>query len=112
MLFCAEMNEKINNGVPIPTPNSKKFIRLLMKLVVDVLIANRTTKDAGLQGRTIAPKNNPKINALQVGLSFMGALNLGKIFPMSKLKIIKMLIMARTPKAIGLIIPIAFVKDS
>ena len=112
MLFCADIIEKSNNGVPIPKPKSKKFIRLLMKLVVDVLIANRTIRDAGLHGRTIAPKKKPKIKALNMGLFLIGAFILGKNFPISKLNIIKILIIPRIANAIGLIIPIAFVKDS
>ena len=83
-----------------------------MKLVVDVLIANNTIKDAGLQGRTIAPKNKPKINALNSGFFCNGAFTLGKNFPISKLNIIKILIIPRMPNAIGLIISIDFVKDS
>ena len=83
-----------------------------MKLVVDVLIANRTIRDAGLHGRTIAPKKKPKIKALNMGLFLIGAFILGKNFPISKLNIIKILIIPSMANAIGLIIPIDFVKDS
>ena len=78
LLFCAEINENNSNGVPIPSPNKKKFIRLFMKLVVEELIANKITRDAGLQGRTIAPKKNPKRNADIKGFFLIGALILGK----------------------------------
>ena len=65
-----------------------------------------------MHGKTISPKNNPKINASHKGLERRGELNLGNNFPMFTLNIIRMLIIARMPKAIGLIIPIALVKDS
>jgi len=74
VLFCADIIEKSNRGVPIPNPKSKKLNRLLMKLVVDVLIANNIISDAGLQGRTIAPKNNPNMNALNRGFFLDGGI--------------------------------------
>ena len=83
-----------------------------MKPVVDELIANKTINDAGLQGRTIAPKNRPKIKELNIGFFLMGALTLGKNFPISKLNIIKILIIPSIANAIGLIISIALVKES
>ena len=78
VLFCAEIKENNNKGVPIPSPNKKKFIKLFMKLVVEELIANKITRDAGLQGRTIAPKKNPKMKADRRGFFFIGAFILGK----------------------------------
>lgn len=67
----------------MPIPNKIKFVRLLIKLVVEVLKANRTTREAGLHGKTIAPKKNPNMNALKKGLFFIGVLNLGNISPIS-----------------------------
>lgn len=82
-----------------------------MKLVVEVDMANKIARDAGLQGKTISPKNNPNKNASHKGFCCIGELNLGKSFPISKLNIIKMLMMARIPNAIGLIIPMELVRD-
>lgn len=107
----ADNIENSSNGVPIPTPNSRKLIRLFMKLVVEVEIANSIARLAGLQGNTISPKNNPNKKASHNGFCCIGELNLGKILPMSTLNIIKILIIARIPNAIGLIIPIALVRD-
>ena len=98
--------------MPIPIPKSRKLIRLLMKDVVEEEIANSIARLAGLQGSTISPKNSPKSKASHNGFSFIGELNLGKIFPMFMLNIISRLIIARIPNAIGLMIPIALVRDS
>ena len=65
LLFAAEINAKTNNGNPMPTPKRIKLNKLVIKLVVDVLTANKTTREAGLQGRTISPKNNPNIRELR-----------------------------------------------
>ncbi len=111
-LFAAEIIEKINSGAAIPIPKMIKLNRLAIKLMVDVLIAKSITKEAGLQGSTIAPKKNPKINELKKGFLVTGAWIFGKSFPKSTLNINKILINARIPNAIGEIIPIAFVKDS
>ena len=65
LLLPAEINENISNGKAMPTPNKIKLKKLATKLTVDVDIANKTIKEAGLQGNTIAPKKNPKIKADQ-----------------------------------------------
>mgnify|MGYP004349842463 CR=1 len=65
MLFCAENIENNKRGVLIPIPNNMKLIKLLMKLIVEVLRAKRTVNEAGLQGRTISPKKNPNMKELQ-----------------------------------------------
>lgn len=78
-----------------------------------MLIANKTIKDAGLQGKTIAPKKKPKTNELSKGFFVIGALIcLGNNFEKSKLKIKNKLINARTPKAMGEIIAIALVREA
>jgi len=59
-LFVAEMNASSNNGKPIPNPKKRKLRKLVKNVVVEVLNANKTINDAGLQGSTIAPKNKPK----------------------------------------------------
>jgi hypothetical protein len=63
LLLPAEINEKINRGKAIPTPNNMKLKKFVMKLAVDADMAKSTIKDAGLQGNTIAPKKKPKMNA-------------------------------------------------
>ena len=78
---------------------------------MEVLIAKSMTKEAGLQGKTIAPKKKPKIKEGKNGFFVTGALIFGKILPKSMLKINKMLTNANIPKAIGETIPMAFVKD-
>ena len=88
-----------------------KFPRLIKKLNVEVETANRSASDAGLQGRTIAPKNNPKIREVVTGFFKTGALYFGRRVEKSKLKIRNKLMIAKMPKAIGEIIPIASVKD-
>ena len=65
LLLAADINEKSNSGRPIPIPKSKKLNKFVIKLMVDVLMANKTTSEAGLQGRTIRPKNNPKMIELK-----------------------------------------------
>ena len=112
LLHCAEINANKSKGRDIPTPKNTKLSKFVKKSTVDVLIANKTISDAGLHGRTIAPKNKPKIKALNKGFFLIGAFTLGNNLPISKLNIIRILIKAKRPKAIGLIIPIAFVKDS
>ena len=52
-------------GIPIPIPNRIKFRRFVRKAVVDVLIANSTVIDAGLQGIIIKEKNAPNNNELR-----------------------------------------------
>jgi hypothetical protein len=107
----ADNIENSKSGVPIPTPNKMKFPRLARKVIVEVEIAKRIASEAGLHGRTISPKNRPKMNASQSGFVRIGELNFGKIFPISMFNIIRILITARIPNAIGLIIPIALVRD-
>ena len=63
LLLPAEIHEKISKGNAIPTPNKMKFHKFPKKLMTDDVNAKSTINEAGLQGRTIAPKNNPKINA-------------------------------------------------
>ena len=49
------MYANIINGSAIPIPNNIKLSKFDRKLVAEVLRANNTIKDAGLQGKTIAP---------------------------------------------------------
>lgn len=63
LLLFAEISEKINSGKAMPTPNKIKLNKLVMKLTVDAEIAKSTIRDAGLHGKTIAPKKSPKISA-------------------------------------------------
>lgn len=113
LLHTPETIDSTNKGIAIPMPKSKKFNRLNKKLIVDVETAKSTISGAGLQGKTIAPKNRPKMNALNRGLLFLvGVFGVGIIFEKSKLNIKKMLTIVNIPNAIGEIIPIALVKDS
>ena len=56
---------KINKGKAIPNPKTTKLNRLTTNSIMEVLTANNTAKEAGLQGKTIAPKNKPKIRLLR-----------------------------------------------
>ncbi len=112
LLLVAERIANTSKGNPIPIPKNTKLSKFVVKLITEVDTANRTANEAGLQGRTIAPKNNPKINADKVGFFKTGAVVFGKNLPRSKLKIRKMLTTAKIPKAIGEMIPIAFVNDA
>ena len=76
-----------------------------------MLIANKTTNDAGLHGRTIAPKKNPKINELKKGFLTVGDFICGSNLLKSKLNIKNKLTIAKIPKAIGEIIPMALVSE-
>ncbi len=89
-----------------------KLKRFATALIVVVVNANKTIKEAGLHGRTIAPKNNPKTNALNKGFLIIGALIFGKILEKSKLNIKNKLTIARIVKAIGEMMPIAFVNEA
>ena len=51
--------------------------------MVDVLIANKTINEAGLQGRTIAPKKIPNENELKRGFFKIGEDILGMKFEKS-----------------------------
>ena len=105
--------ENIKRGRAIPIPKNTKLKRFETKLIVEVLIANKTIKDAGLQGKTIAPKKNPKMNELSKGFFVTGArICLGNNLEKSKLKIKNKLTIAKIPKAIGEIIPIALVREA
>jgi len=89
-----------------------KLNRFVTKPIVDVLIANKTIRDAGLQGKTIAPKKNPKIKELANGFLVTGAfICFGISLLKSKLNIRNKLTTARIPKAIGDTIPITLVND-
>ena len=107
-----ETAENINKGTLMPIPKKIKLKRFVTALIVVVVNANKTIREAGLHGITIAPKNNPKINALSNGFFFSGALTFGKNLPKSKSKIKNRLTIARIAKAIGEIIPIAFVNEA
>ena len=65
LLLVAEIIANISKGIPIPIPKTMKLKKFETKLTADVLTANKTTNEAGLHGRTIAPKNNPKMNELE-----------------------------------------------
>ena len=64
-LFAAETIAKINKGRAMPIPKKMKLNKLVTKLNVEVLTANSTANEPGLQGKTIAPKNKPKMNELK-----------------------------------------------
>ena len=106
------MNANKSKGRDIPTPKNTKLNKFVTKSAVDVLMANRTMSDAGLHGRTIAPKKKPKTNELRKGFLVIGAFTLGKNLPKSKSKIKNKLTKAKIPKAIGEIIPIALVNEA
>lgn len=76
-----------------------------------MLIANKTIKDAGLHGRTIAPKKKPKRNALSKGFLDFGVTIFGMNLEKSKLNIRNKPMIARIVNAIGEIIPIALVNE-
>lgn len=111
-LHWAEIIENNNRGRAIPIPKNTKFNRLVVKPIVEVLIANRTIRDAGLHGRTMAPKKNPKTNEVKIGFFVIGALTFGKNLEKSKLNIKKILTIAKIPNAMGEIIPITFVSET
>lgn len=97
----------------MPTPKNMKLNKFAVKSIVEVLIANKTIRDAGLQGNTIAPKKNPKIKELANGFLVTGAfICFGISLLKSKLNIKNKLTTARIPKAIGEIIPIALVREA
>ena len=110
-LHWAETTEKSNSGRAIPIPKNTKLSRLVTKLTVEVLIANKTIRDAGLHGRTMAPKKNPKTNDVKIGFFVIGALTFGKNLEKSKLKIKNKLTIAKIVKAMGEMIPIALVRE-
>ena len=72
-LHCAEINANKSNGSDIPTPKNIKLNRFAAKSTVDVLIANNTIREAGLQGNTINPKKKPKLNEPKKGFLVIGA---------------------------------------
>ena len=111
-LHCAEIIEKANRGRAIPIPKNMKLNRFVIKPIVDVLIANKTMRDAGLQGKTIAPKKNPNIKEENKGFLTAGVLICLNNLEKSKLNIRNKLTTAKIPKAIGEIIPIALVKEA
>ena len=111
-LHWAEIIENNNRGRAIPIPKNTKFNRLVVKPIVEVLIANRTIRDAGLHGKTMAPKKKPKINEVKIGFLVIGALTFGKNLEKSRLNIRKILTTAKIPNAMGEIIPIAFVREA
>jgi len=89
-----------------------KLSRLVAKPIVEVLIANKTIRDAGLHGRTMAPKNRPKTRAVKIGFFRVGLLICGNNLLKSKLKIKNKLTTAKIVKAMGDIIPIALVREA
>jgi len=111
LLFAADIAANMSKGRDIPMPNTMKFSRFRRKSVVDALIAKSMINDAGLHGRTIAPKKKPKRNEERKGFFVIGAVTFGKNFPTSILKIRKILTMAKIPNAIGEIMPIALVNE-
>ena len=111
-LHWAEIIENNNRGRAIPIPKNTKFNRLVVKPIVEVLIANRIIRDAGLHGKTMAPKKKPKINEVKIGFLVIGALTFGKNLEKSRLNIRKILTTAKIPNAMGEIIPIAFVREA
>ena len=67
----------------MPIPNTIKLIKFPKNDIIDVLIANNTTNEAGLQGSTIAPKKNPNRKLDSQGFFVIGELTFGKSFPKS-----------------------------
>ena len=57
-----------NNGDPRPIPKERKLNMLEKKSPNKRALAKNVAMNAGLQGRTIAPKKKPKIKALFRGL--------------------------------------------
>ena len=111
-LDAAERNESASNGVPIPNPKDRKLSIFAKALVVIATLAKNAAINAGLQGITIAPKNNPKRNALSIGFFVVGVFALGRYFPISISKINKRLINPKITNAIGEITPMTLVKDN
>lgn len=58
-LQLIEINEKARRGKPSPIPNPKKFSMLDAKLLMIKALAKNAPMNAGLHGRTIAPKKKP-----------------------------------------------------
>ena len=71
-LHCAEINANTSRGRDIPTPKNTKLSKFVKKSTVEVLIANKIISDAGLHGRTIAPKKKPKTYELKKGFLAVG----------------------------------------
>ena len=111
-LHWAEIIENNNRGRAIPIPKKIKLSKLVVKLIVEVLIANKTIRDAGLHGKTMAPKKKPKRNEVRIGFLAMGALTFGKNLEKSRLNIRNILTTAKIPNAMGEIIPMAFVREA
>jgi len=65
LLLVLDTIDNASKGKAIPIPNIIKLRKFSKKLAVDVLKANKTISEAGLQGKTIAPKKNPKIKELK-----------------------------------------------
>jgi len=73
-LLVEDNNEKANNGKPRPNPNARKLVIFARNSVVVVARAKKAAMNPGLHGKTIAPKKNPKVNALTNGfLEIFGA---------------------------------------
>ena len=66
-LLVADSNEKASNGKPRPNPNARKLRLFARNCVVVVARAKNAAIKPGLHGKTIAPKKNPKVNALTNG---------------------------------------------
>jgi len=106
------MIEKASRGRAIPIPKNMKLNKFVAKPIVDVLIANKTIRDAGLQGKIIAPKKKPNPKELIRGFLAIGALIfLGMSLLKSKLNIKNKLIIPKIMNAIGETIPITFVRE-
>ena len=109
-LFLLLIIANNKRGKAIPSPNKINPIKLIRKLVVLELNANKIINDDGLHGRTIKPKKAPNKKELNTGFFDSGALNFPKYLLKSIPSIIKMLIIPNISNAIGEIIPITFVK--
>ena len=110
-LHCADIIDNISKGVPRPMPKNKKFRILEAGLFISNALAKKTAMNAGLHGRTIAPKKKPNPKALFIGFPLTGEVILGKNLPKSKLNIKKTLIIPNITNAIGETIPMTPVKD-
>ena len=108
----ADSNEKASNGKPRPNPNARKLRLFARNSVVVVARAKKAAMNPGLQGKTIAPKKNPNVNALTNGfLDNFGVRAAGINLAKSILKMSSKLIMKSIPNAIGEIIFTTVVSD-
>ncbi len=110
-LFADPISERTINGKLNPIPKKRKLRTFEAKPIIVSALVNKAAMKSGLQGITIAPKKNPKRNALRKGFLEVGALICGNNVTTSIFRIKSMLKAPRRINAIGEIIPITFVRD-